>query len=192
MEIIYFGKPYSFTHVAALKRFGESHRYISNPTITGTIEAVISTANSMAVVPIENTTGGIVYDTVDMLSMQKYTGSSDLVIIEELEFLIRLFLLSRKPIKLSQVKKIYSHEYVLKRSEGWIKKYMPDIEVKQAISTSEAIHKIQKEKFSCAIASSEAAKYYGLIKLKEIIVKGKKNLTRFFVLRKNGISKGRI
>ncbi|MCK4436610.1 hypothetical protein KAU86_01540 [bacterium] len=192
MEINYFGKPYSFTHVAALRRFGKKHKYVSMPTIGETIDAVIAKPDSISVIPIENTAGGIIHDTVDILCMEECL-ESDLIILEELELLVRLFLLSKKSIKLSQVKRIYSHEYALKRAEDWIKKHMPHtVDLEQIVSTSEAVHRIQKEKYSCAIASSEAARYYGLRKLKEITVEGKKNLTRFFVLGKNGNSKRRI
>ena len=189
MEINYFGKPYSFTHIAALRRFGRNQKYIPMSSISETIEAVMDNPDSISVVPIENTTGGIIHDTVDVLSMEKYLNCG-LTILEELELLIKLFLLSKKSIKLSQIKKIYSHEYPLKSSEGWIKKHIPPtVELERVVNTSEAAHRIRKEKYSCAVASSEAAGHYHLKKLKEITIEGKKNLTRFFVLGRNGNSK---
>jgi len=192
MEIIYSGKPYSFTHVAALRRFGENHKYVSSNTLTETIEMVALKPNATAVVPIENTTGGIIYDTVDILTTDKYLRSK-LSILEELELHVRLFLLSKKPIKLSQVNKIYSHEYALKRADPWIKNHLPSgVEIERLVSTSEAAQLVKKAKYSCAIASSEAAGYYGLRKLKEIVIPGKRNLTRFFVIGINGNSKKRV
>lgn len=184
MYIYYFGKPYSFTHIAALHRYGENHNYISKPTITETIGSVMFSNNSIAIVPIENSTGGIIYDTVDVLIMDKYL--SNIKIIEELELKIRLFLLTKSPIKLSQVKKVYSHEYALKKSEKWISECLPvNVTVIQTTSTSEAAHKIMDEKFACAIASEEAAKHYKLKNLAEINDDGKRNITKFFVLEKN-------
>jgi len=192
MEINYFGKPYSFTHIAALRRFGSNQKYIPMSSISETIEAIMDNPDSMSVVPIENTTGGIIHDTVDVLSMEKYLNSG-LTILEELELLIKLFLLSKESIKLSKIKKIYSHEYPLKSSEGWIKKYVPPtVELERVVNTSEAAHRVCKEKYSCAVASSEAASHYHLKKLREITIEGKKNLTRFFVLGRNGNSKKRI
>jgi len=182
VDINYFGKPYSFTHIAALKRFGIKHRFFPHPTVLETVEAALNKPNSISVVPIENTTGGIIPDVVDALIMH---CKDYLNISEELELTIRLFLASKHPIKLSQVKKIYSHEYPLKRSEEWIKKYLPgNVILKCAASTSDAAYKIQKEKSSCAIISEKALKHYGLKKLSEIKVEGKPNLTKFFVIKK--------
>ena len=192
MEINYFGKPYSFTHITTLRRFGSNQKYIPMSSIGETIEAVLDNPGSISVVPIENTTGGIIHDTVDVLSMEKYLNSG-LTILEELELLIKLFLLSKESIKLSKIKKIYSHEYALKSSEGWIKEHIPHtVELIQVVSTSEAAHRVRNEKYSCAVASSEAASHYHLKKLREITIEGKKNLTRFFVLGRNGNSKKRI
>ena len=192
MEINYFGKPYSFTHIAALRRFGKNRKYIPVSSISETIEAGADNPGSISVVPIENTTGGIIYDTVDALSTEKCLNCG-LTILEELELLIKLFLLSKESIKLSKIKKIYSHEYALKWSEGWIKEHIsPTVELKRVVSTSEAAQRIRKEKYSCAVASSEAASHYHLKKLKEITTEGKKNLTRFFVLGENGNSEKRI
>ncbi len=182
MKIHYFGRPYSFTHVAALRRYGREEKYIPKATISEAIAATIDTPNSIAVVPIENTTGGIIYDTVDSMVTNKLQGGN-LIIQEELELLVKLLLLNIKQIPLSQVKKVYSHEYALKRAESWIRQHMnPDVVLEQITSTSEACERIQKEKHSCAVASSEAAEHYGLKKLAEITSPGKKNLTRFFVL----------
>lgn len=181
MKINYFGKPYSFTHVVALRRFGKEHEYNPIPTIDKTIEAVIGVPDSISVVPIENSICGVVDDTIDILCTD-YLNSS-LNILEELELQIRLFLLSKNSIKLSQIKKIYSHEYPLKISRGWIEKNIPKtVSLEQVVSTSEGIHRIQKEEGSCAIASSEAAEHYDLEKISEIKVDGIKNLTRFFVM----------
>jgi chorismate mutase/prephenate dehydratase len=179
MRINHFGKPYSFSHVAALRRFGKRHEYISRPTIVGTIDSIVKDYDSIGIVPIENTTGGIIHDTVNTLCMEEYRK---LLIREELELPVRLFLLAKSPIALSHVRAIYSHEYALKRSEGWIKQHTPQAIVKRVSSTSDAACKALEEKYSCAISSSEASSYYGLKKIEEILVEGKKNLTRFFVL----------
>ena len=179
MRINYFGKPYSFSHVAALRRFGKRHDYNSHSTIVDTIDSIVADRDSIGIAPIENTTGGVIYDTVDTLCMGKY---KDLLVREELELSISLFLSAKNPMELSQIKTVYSHEYALKRSEGWVKQYIPQATVKKVTSTSEAACRALEEKDSCAICSIEAAKYYGLKKIAEILVEGKKNLTRFFIL----------
>ena len=179
-EINYFGMPYSFTHIAALKRFGNKHKYISNQTIEGTIKSMNSDC-SIGVIPIENTYGGIITDSVDILCSEEFL-ESNLIIKEELELKIKLFLLGKNGINPGKIRKIYSHEYPLKISAEWIKENLYNTDVNAVASTSEACMKIRKERYSCAIASYEAAEHYNLKKLEEIEIKGKNNITRFFVL----------
>ena len=176
MKINYFGKPYSFTHLAAIRRFGENHKYLPRDTIDETVNNLEK--NSIAIVPIENTYGGIINETMNL-----FIENKPIKILEELEMRINLYLLSNSQTKLPKIKRIYSHDYPLKVSEGWIRKNMPNAEVRRAASTSDACCKIREEKYSCAIASEEAAEYYGLKKLGNIKIEGKKNITRFFVIR---------
>jgi len=188
MQIIYFGKPYSFSHVAAMRRFGAGNKYLSKSTIAEAIESTVSLKNSLSVVPIENTTGGIIHDTVDILTLPQYLDSN-LSIVEELDLNVKLFMLNKNLIKLKQIKKVYSHECALKKADPWIKKHLSAaVKIINAQSTSEAIQRIKNEKYSCAIASAEAADHYGLKKLSEIVPlnnEEKKNITRFLVLKNN-------
>jgi chorismate mutase / prephenate dehydratase len=183
MQIIYFGKPYSFAHIAAIRRFGNKNSYISRDTIDQVVESLKQKSGSLAVVPIENTTGGIILDTVDILSSEE--NLDNLSIAEELELNIELFLIGKKKIPLEQIKKVYSHEYPLKRSENWIKRNLSSgVKLVKTTSTSEAVNKI-KNIYECAIASKDAAKYYKYSSLAEIIYdpNEKKNITRFFILK---------
>lgn len=178
MNIYYFGKPYSFTHIAALKRFGKDNSFISGGSVDKTINSLEK--NSLAVVPIENTYGGMITQTVD-----KLIESCDTAIKEELEMGIELYLLGMKQIKSNEIKKIYSNAYALKESKAWLENYASNARAIITESTSEACTKIKKEEYSCSIASSEAAEHYGLKKIAKIDVGGdKRNLTRFFVIGK--------
>ena len=178
MEINYFGKPYSFSNIAALRRFGNQKKYISKDTIDDAINSVKT--NSIAIVPIENTYGGIITKTVDALTHELY--QKNIRILEELEMDISLYVLCTETLKLRKIKKVYSHDYPLKISEPWIKQNLSSADVIRTASTSDAVIKVKKEKYSCAIASIEAARYYGLRSLGEIHCRGKDNITRFFVL----------
>lgn len=176
MNINYFGKPCSFTHIAALRAFGKKEKYFSKNTIEDAFNSIKE--NSIAVVPIENTFGGEIIDTVNAMFKYKNTG---LEIKEELELNIDLYLLGKNK-NLSKIKKIYSHAYPLKVFEEWIKKYLPTAKVESVASTSEAALKVVKERYSCAIASREAAEHYNLNNLTKIEIEGKRNITRFFVM----------
>jgi len=179
MEINYFGKPYSFTHLAALKRFGKNHKYFSRSTIEETVKSLEK--DSIAVVPIENTYGGIIGETVNLMTKRK----NNIQILEELEMQIKLYLLSKSSVRLNTLKKIYSHEYPLKISKLWISQNLPQAMLEKVASTSDACILAKKEEYSCAIASLEAANHYNLEKLNEIRIDGKDNLTKFFILKKN-------
>ena len=190
MKIFYFGEPYSFTHVASLRRFGRQHSYVSKSDISETVEAALSCRGSIAVVPIENTTGGHVADTIDAI----YDYRNELLIEEELEMAVEFFLLAKNKIGLHKIRKVFSHDFALKRAESWLKKNTGNkVELISTVSTSEAaLNLSRKGRYSCAIAGSEAAEQYGLVKLKRIDVKGKKYITRFFVIVKNEKTRNRI
>ena len=177
MEINYFGKPYSFTHLAALKKFGKNHNYLSRGSIDETVHSLEK--DSIAIIPIENTYGGMIDETVT--SMLESMKTID--ILEELEMQIRLYLLSKNSIRLNTVKKIYSHEYPLKISKLWLSQNIPQARLEKVASTSDACILAKNEEYSCAIASLEAANHYHLEKLNEIKIDGKDNLTKFFVLK---------
>jgi chorismate mutase/prephenate dehydratase len=177
LVVLYFGKPYSFSHVAALKRFGKKEKYFSKETIEDAINSIKQ--NSVAVVPIENTYGGMITGTIDAFANGSCAGKT---ILEELEMKIELYLIGKDA---AHIRKIYSHAYPLKVSEEWIKKNAPNAKVESVASTSEAVIKISNEKYSCAIASKEAAEHYGLDVLDKISMEGKNNLTKFFVVGLN-------
>jgi prephenate dehydratase len=183
MNIYYFGKPYSFTHIAALKRFGKENHFVSRSSIDKTIDSLEK--NSLAVVPIENTYGGEITQTVDKLIELCVKNLNDnFPIKEELEMKIELYLLGGKQIKPNKIKRIYSNEHALRESKAWLEKYVPNAKTRITGSTSEACAKIKKEGYSCSIASSEAAEHYELKKIAKIDAGEIRNLTRFLVIGK--------
>jgi len=185
MQIVYFGKPYSFSHIAAMRRFGNKKKYdyVSSETISSVVDLLKQKNGSLAVVPIENTTGGVILDTIDILTSEECANR--LSIAEELELNIRLFLIGKKKIPLNQIKTVYSHEYALRRAEPWIRANLScAVKMIKSTSTTEATGRI-KSAYECAIASKDAAKYYRYKTLAEITYNPneKKNITRFFVLK---------
>jgi len=182
MKILYFGKPFSFTHIVAKKRFGPKHQYISKLTIIDIIDDLIKSRlyDTIGVVPAENTQAGMVYDTVDILVNDKF-HKSNLAIQEELELSVKIYLLGHSK-NLNNVKKVYSHEYPIKFFYDWIKTHLPNAVIIKLSSTSEAAYHIRNEKNSVALASKEAAEYYKIKILKRIQETDKKNITKFYVI----------
>ena len=181
MDILYFGKPYSFSHVAAIKRFGKENNFISMHSVKDSIDSIIQSKNySLAVVPIENTYGGMVNETVDEFSKERH--DMGMIVKEELIMAIEPYLLGNKDMKFSEIRRIYSHEYALKSCGKWLKENISKARLIKLNSTSEAAERAKKENFSCAIAGLEAANHYNLRKISKIKIDGKENMTAFFVL----------
>lgn len=187
-RIGYFGAPESFTYLAALRRFGRGYSYIGELLISKIFEDIMSGAIDIAVVPIENSTGGTVYDTVDELVNDSFS-KSNVRIEEELYFPIILNLISRS--SLSKIKKVYSHPFPIHYCREWIEANLPTAQIIEVNSTSEAAKLASKEKTSAAIGSAEAVKTYGLNLIVRNIGGKEPNVTHFFVLSKSPITSKR-
>ncbi len=184
-DILYFGAPDSFTHIAALKRFGPKYDYKSYWAIEKLFDVILANPTNIMVVPIENSTGGTVQRTADELVSDKF-GNSDLRIHEQLESNIVLNLIGREK-NLSSLRKIYSHSYALRYCEDWLKETLPNAEMILVNSTSEAAIRAKNNRKSGAISSTKAAKTYNLKIIKRNISKNKAvNVTKFYVIKKTG------
>lgn len=180
-KIGYFGAEDSFTYLAALKRFGRKYQYISMPLISILFENVMNGIIDIAVVPIENSTGGTVYDTIDELVSERF-AESNVRIAEELYFQIILNLISKS--NLSKIRKVYSHPFPIYFCREWLDINLPAAQIIEVNSTSEAAKLAAREKTSAAIASATAAKTYGLSLIVQNIGGKEPNVTHFFVLSK--------
>jgi len=184
-RIGYFGTAESFTYIAALRRFGRGYLYIGESSASKIFEDIMSGAIDIAVVPIENSTGGWVYDTVDELVSDSFS-KSNVRIEEELCCPIILNLISKST--LSKIKKVYSHHFPIDFCRKWIKINLPTARIIEVKSTSEAAKLASKEKTSAAIASAEAVKTYGLNLIMRNIGGDGPNVTHFFVLSESPIT----
>jgi prephenate dehydratase len=189
MEIIYFGMPYSFTNIAARKRFGKNHDYFwENESIEKLLEMAIK-RNAVAVIPAENSYCGEISGTVDALCSEeliKLAKKNKFKIAEELEMKIELYLSSPEKARLSEIKEIYSHPFPLNVAREWIKENLPKAKVRIAADTSTAVSIASRKRYRAAISSIEAAEHYRMNMIRKIPVAGKQNITRFYVLRYKG------
>lgn len=175
-KISYLGPKGSFSHLLALERWGDKCELLPYKTINEIFEALIKKEADISLVPIENSFGGLLYDTVDELVSKNFLRRK-LRIKEEIAKKITLCILGRKGEK---PKKIYSHPYPLIYMRKWLKNNMPDVEIIETSSTAEAARISSENPGAFAIASKEAGKIYNLDILYE--EKGKKNITSFFVI----------
>lgn len=176
-KIGYLGPPASFTHQAAQLKFGSINKFIPLPDIPSVFFEVEKGKAHLGVVPIENSTEGVVFTTLDMLI------TSPLFICDEIYLKISHCLLS-KEADISKIKRVYSHPQVFAQCREWISKNLTNCELIETSSTSYAADIASKEDSSCAIASKLAGELYNLNILVEDIEDLRDNTTRFFVIGK--------
>jgi chorismate mutase/prephenate dehydratase len=176
MVVDYFGPEASFTHAAALKCFGRSARLVPMRTISEVFADVDKGRADFGVVPIENSTGGGVYHTLDMFI------ESPLSICAELELPVHHYLLGHSLRSLDQVKTLYTHYQALSQCRDWVDTHLPNARIVESTSTSEAALQAKRSAKSAAIASKLAAEQYDLDILASRIEDSAQNYTRFLVI----------
>ncbi len=174
--VAYLGPEASFTHQAAESKFGAMSRYLPISSIQGVFREVKKGTAKFGVVPIENSSNGIVSDTIN--GLDEY----DLKIIAEVVIDVHLsFATMAEDIK--EVEKIYSKDIAF----GQCRKFLTDLglDEKELIpveSTAKAAKLASDDPKSAAICPSVAAKMYNLPILFENIEDDANNRTRFFII----------
>jgi chorismate mutase/prephenate dehydratase len=176
LRIAYLGPQATFTHLAALKRFGSQVQYVASDSITDVFVSVEKGASDYGVVPIENSIEGAVTHTLDMFM------DSDLRICSQVILDISHNLLARCPRK--AIKKVYSIAQVFGQCRIWLQENLPKVEKIEVSSTTRAAQIASKEKQSACIASALAAQVYKLKVLAPDIEDSSCNVTRFLVIGK--------
>lgn len=182
LKIAYFGPPATFTHLAARRHFGSSAEYVPESTIKAIFESVMRGKAQYGVVPVENSTEGVVNYTLDMFM------DSDLSITSEILLPIKHNLMSKTGRK-TGIKKIYSHPQPLAQCRGWLEDYYPGVPIIGGMSTASAAKRVAREPSSAAIASELAADIYKLKFIAKGIEDYKDNYTRFLVIAKDYLPK---
>lgn len=175
-RIAYLGPEASFTHQVAESRFGAMSSYLPISSIKGVFREVNSGQAKYGVIPIENSSNGIVSDTIQCL------GSYNLKIIAEVVIDIH-HVLATTCEGVKDIKKIYSKDIAF----GQCQKFLEDLGLDEAEkipieSTAKAAKLATKNKGSAAICSSVAATMYSLPVLFENIEDSPENRTRFFIV----------
>ncbi len=175
MDIAYLGPEGTFTQAAVLKQFGHSVNTVPMRTIPDVFKSVQSENAHFGIVPIENSTEGVVTHTLDMLL------KSDLKICGEILLRVQHNLLSNEE-KLADVKVVYAHEQALAQCRHWLNRYLPEAEYKAVSSNGLAADLAAKEAHSAAIAGQMASDFYNLSILAAGIEDEDNNTTRFLVI----------
>lgn len=175
LQVAYLGPEATFTHLAAIRKFGISAQFFPQTTLRQVFEEVANARVDYGIVPIENTTEGVVSHTLDLF--MEFT----LKICGEIQMEISHNLLA-KTRDLRRIKRVYSHPHALAQCRQWLEKSLPHATIKEVASTAKAAEIASRESESGAIASSYAANFYGLILVRKHIEDHPNNFTRFLVI----------
>jgi chorismate mutase/prephenate dehydratase len=176
LEIAYLGPEATYTHQAAIRNFGVSLNYRAMKTIPDVFCQVESGKADYGVIPIENSTEGAVFHSMDMLV------DSDLHICSQVYLPIEHCLVSRVP--LDQIKEVRSKDQALGQCRDWLQANLPGVPTMDVVSTAEAVRMAGELEGVAAVASVLSAQHYGV----PVQVKGihdrDDNVTRFLVIGK--------
>lgn len=175
VRVAFLGPEATFTHLAALKFFGRSTELAPEGSIAKVFESVEQDRSVCGVVPIENSTEGVVGATLDRFL------DSPLKISGEITLPVSHHLLSRNG-SLRSVRKIYSHPQATNQCRNWIEENLPRIPIFETESTARAAERAAEEPHAAGIAGEHAAELYGLKILRRHIEDNPNNRTRFLVI----------
>ena len=169
----------AFSELAVRRSFDDSVSVLPCHTFADTFDAVSSGKARYAVLPVENTLGGTVYDTLDLLAMHP-----ELTIVGEQQVRVMHNLIVHPGTEMSSIRKVYSHPQGLQQCKAFLDKELPDAERVSYFDTAGAVeHLASSDDMSeAAIAGAPAAAYYGMEVLRQGIETDASNYTRFYIL----------
>lgn len=175
LTIAYLGPEGTFTQEATRKHFGSAIGLLPVESIADVFREVESGRVRYGVVPIENSTEGVVSHTLDTFV------NSRLKICSEVVLRVHQNLLSKRE-DWQEAKRVYSHAQSLAQCRGWLDKHLPKAERIPCSSNAEAARIAAEDETAVAIASLQAAPIYGLKVAEASIEDNSHNTTRFLVV----------
>ena len=173
-RIAFLGPLYSYSHLAAIHRFGRSVQLVPVGTIAAVFEEVHQGHADFGLVPVENSTDGRIADTLAMFTRLPVR------ICGQVEMFIHHSLLAK--CSRAEVKEVYSRPQAISQCRNWLAKHLPAARTIEVTSTSTAAQLAAEKPGAAAIASPQAGVEYGLGVLAENIEDNPENTTRFAVI----------
>ncbi|CAA9890603.1 Chorismate mutase / Prephenate dehydratase [Candidatus Methylobacter favarea] len=175
MEIAFLGPEGTFTQQAAIKHFGHSVNTVPAATINEIFNSVEIGSSHFGVVPVENSTEGVISHTLDRFLI------STLKICGEVEIRVHQNLMGQVE-NLDQVTDVFSHQQSLAQCRQWLDKHLPHARRNAVSSNAEAARLAAADKQTVAIAGIMAAEVYNLNILEKNIEDEPHNTTRFIII----------
>jgi len=182
IKIAYLGPEGTFTQQAAQKHFGQSAIVAPMGAIDEVFREVAAGAVNYGVVPVENSTEGVVNHTLDNFM------DSSVKICGEVELRIHQHLLVADTTNRKQISRVYSHAQSFAQCRKWLDANYPTVERVAVNSNAEAARRVKSEWHSAAIAGDMAMQLYGLVAIESKIEDQPDNTTRFLIIGSEDVS----
>ena len=174
LKVAFLGPEATFTHQAVLKNFGVSLKSVPMKTIPDVFSAVESGDCQYGVVPIENSTEGAVFHSMDQLV------ESDLKICAQVYLPIEHCLIAQSPLEV--IKEVHSKDQALGQCRDWLRRNLPDAVWVESHSTASAVAVAKERPEVAAIAGAIASETHGVPILQRGIQDNSENVTRFLIV----------
>ena len=181
LVVAFLGPEATYTHQAVLKNFGASLKTSAMKTIQDVFASVESGECAYGVVPIENSTEGAVFHSMDQLV------ESDLKICAQVYLPIEHCLISKS--SLDGVKEVHSKDQALGQCREWLRRNLPNATLVETSSTASAVQVASERSEVAAIASALSADLYAMPILEKSIQDKANNVTRFLVVGNNTVKR---
>ncbi|MEJ7932407.1 prephenate dehydratase [Ramlibacter sp. AN1015] len=174
-RVAYLGPAGTFSEQASLQFFGSTIEHVPCVSFDEVFHAAAAGTADFGVVPVENSTEGVVTRSLDLLL------SSPLHIVGEISLLVRHHLLRQQPT-LDGVEAVLAHPQALAQCQGWLNKHLPHAERRAVASNAEGARLAAGDPAWAAIASERAGSEFGLHLAAQAIQDDAYNRTRFAVI----------
>lgn len=199
LRVAYLGPAYTYSHLAAIARFGQSAELVPVATIAGVFEEVERGHAQYGVAPIENSTDGRVADSLECLGRQGVGSTADGAADgngasdgDEASKLIQVQICGEIPLRIhhcllgrgtrSEIRRVCSKPQALSQCRNWLATHLPNAKLEPTSSTAEAASLAAAEPDTAAIGAEQAAVNNGLSILARNIEDNADNITRFAVI----------
>jgi len=174
LVVAYLGPQHTYSHLAALRRFGSQASFLATASVGEAFAAVSKGNADVGMVPVENSLHGVEAQTLDALSQ------ADLLICGESHLPIHHCLAAACPQQ--EITTVFSHPQALAQCDGWLKANLPRAERVEAASTVTGAESAARTPGGAALCSQMAAEAHGLQVLAENVEDLPNNRTRFLVI----------
>jgi len=181
IKVAFLGPEGTFTQEATLKHFGDSAVTVPKAAIDEVFRDVLAESCNYGVVPVENSTEGVVSHTLDSFI------DSEVKICGEVELRIHQHFMIGPSTNKDNITRVYSHAQSLAQCRKWLDSNYPNIERVAVSSNAEAARRVQGEWNSAAIAGDMSCELYKLEKLWEKIEDRPDNSTRFLIIGREDV-----